>query len=121
MLSISKSLFLDYGVNRKSFALNLAVPRKCITGVTSVPIIMAPKKILDQTPILLPNEKNNIHPIKTRAHGIYLREKSDILAFTNSSENSCGTSSGLTIPCSTAHLTQVKYRGPFPDINWLCG
>ncbi len=67
-------------------ALNLADPKKCITGAISVMIINDTKNIRDQMPKLLPKEKYNDQPNITKTHGAYLRENNAILAFTNSSE-----------------------------------
>jgi hypothetical protein len=67
-------------------ALNLAVPRKWITGARRVTMTNDTKNIIDQMPKPLPKEKYNDQPNITNTHGAYLRENNDILALTNSSE-----------------------------------
>ena len=78
-----------------------------MTGTSSDDINKITNNILDHNSIPLPIEIYKIHPTSNTNQGRTLLVYSINLAFTNSSEYSCGVSSLVARPLSTPHLAHT--------------
>ena len=106
------------GVKRAFSAWKRAEAKKCRTGIMSVERSNTTKIAGDQNVIPRPIDRKIIQPTNNVIQIPYLLAYNAVLSRTISSEYNWGVSSAETKPCSTPHLTQTRYRGPFPVMNW---